>query len=204
MSEAINEWSGQSTVNSINNKINLDYIVSSHNFEHQPDPIRFLQDVEHLLKDNGILTMAIPIASRCFDCFKPLTTSGHIIDAYTNSETKPTIGTVFDHRTRSSVHSYEDSINDLNYNFDSVNLSSSSPFSNDALDKGKFQDLINAHKEGYIDAHCWQFNPYSFELVFKELKSCGFFSKLYIHDVVSMGCEFIVHIKNLLVQITRF
>ena len=33
----------------------FDYIVSSHNFEHLPNPIRFLQGCERLLKPSGIL-----------------------------------------------------------------------------------------------------------------------------------------------------
>src|SRR3954469_3901878 len=38
----------------------FDYIVSSHNFEHLPNPIRFLQGCADAVKPGGVLSMAIP------------------------------------------------------------------------------------------------------------------------------------------------
>ncbi len=54
----------------------FDYIVSSHNFEHLPDPVRFLQGVENKLAPQGTLRMAIPDCRATFDAFRPLTTTG--------------------------------------------------------------------------------------------------------------------------------
>src|ERR1700730_11534889 len=45
----------------------FDYIISSHNFEHLPDPVRFLQGCGKVLRPGGILSMAIPDRRTCFD-----------------------------------------------------------------------------------------------------------------------------------------
>ena len=46
------------------------YILSSHNFEHLPNPIQFLRDCESLLGEDGQLCMAIPDLRCCFDRFR--------------------------------------------------------------------------------------------------------------------------------------
>ena len=46
------------------------YIVSSHNFEHLPNPIKFLQGAYAALTPGGTLSMAIPDYRRCFDRFR--------------------------------------------------------------------------------------------------------------------------------------
>src|SRR5438876_856717 len=37
-----------------------DYVVSSHNLEHLPDPISFLKGCEQVLRSGGILSMVVP------------------------------------------------------------------------------------------------------------------------------------------------
>src|SRR5580658_539233 len=49
----------------------FDYIVSSHNLEHLPNPIRFLQGCHKVLKPGGYLSMAVPDKRACFDYFRP-------------------------------------------------------------------------------------------------------------------------------------
>jgi len=47
------------------------WIVSCHNFEHLPDPIRFLCDCEQLLEPAGALAMIIPDKRYSIDRFQP-------------------------------------------------------------------------------------------------------------------------------------
>jgi 2-polyprenyl-3-methyl-5-hydroxy-6-metoxy-1,4-benzoquinol methylase len=51
----------------------FDYVVSSHNFEHLPNLIRFLQACARVLKPGGMVCMAIPDHRTCFDFFRPPT-----------------------------------------------------------------------------------------------------------------------------------
>ena len=59
----------------------VDWIVSCHNFEHLPDPIRFLRDCEALLAPGGALAMIVPDKRACFDRFQPAATAAGMIEA---------------------------------------------------------------------------------------------------------------------------
>ena len=59
----------------------VDWIVSCHNFEHLPDPIRFLRDCEALLAPGGVLVMIVPDKRTCFDRFQPAATAAGMIEA---------------------------------------------------------------------------------------------------------------------------
>jgi SAM-dependent methyltransferase len=54
----------------------IDYSVSSHNCEHIPDPILFLQACEKVLKSRGVLSMALLDRRASLDYFRPHTTTG--------------------------------------------------------------------------------------------------------------------------------
>jgi len=59
----------------------VDWIVSCHNFEHLPDPLRFLRDCEALLAPGGVLAMIVPDKRCCFDRFQPAATFSGMIEA---------------------------------------------------------------------------------------------------------------------------
>lgn len=63
----------------------FDWIVSSHNFEHLPDPIRFLRDCEGLLKPGSFVGMIIPDKRQCFGRFRPTTNIADLVRAHHNS-----------------------------------------------------------------------------------------------------------------------
>ncbi len=73
----------------------FDYIVSSHNIEHLPNPIRFLQACEKVLRPGGVLTMAIPDRRYCFDFYRPVTELSEWLDAFHENRTQPTLAQVF-------------------------------------------------------------------------------------------------------------
>ena len=60
----------------------FDYIISSHNFEHLPNPVKFLQGCSEVLKPDGMLSMAVPDKRGCFDYFKPHSTTADFIEAF--------------------------------------------------------------------------------------------------------------------------
>ncbi len=178
----------------------FDYIITSHHFEHLANPIQFLQDAEKLLKEQGSLTMAIPIHTRCFDLYKPLSSTGKLIDAYINKQTSPSLGTVFNHLTLGAhkkdglpIGSPNQCNKDLKLIWDELETFQTDPnFSKEDW----FKQLASNHKNGYIDAHCNFFNPISFCLIIADLKMLGLLNELQIHDISEHGCEFIVHLKK--------
>ena len=83
------------TAKGLNGKI--DYILSSHNFEHLPDPIKFLQGCSSALRPGGTLTMAIPDHRMCFDHFRTPSKLSDWLAAYHNNHRQPTPETLFDY-----------------------------------------------------------------------------------------------------------
>lgn len=72
------------------------FVVSSHNFEHLPNPIRFLQGVEESLMPGGVLSMAIPDCRATFDHFRSPTRLIDWLIAYHDGYRQPTSDSLFD------------------------------------------------------------------------------------------------------------
>jgi len=74
----------------------IDYIISSHNFEHLPNPILFLQGCSVALKPGGTLTMAVPDFRATFDYFRLPTRLADWLAAYHGERGQPSAETLFD------------------------------------------------------------------------------------------------------------
>lgn len=74
-----------------------DAILSSHNFEYLPNPIKFSQDCERTRKPGGKLIMAVPDARAAFDIHRPLTTVGEWLEAWLEDRERPTPKQIFEH-----------------------------------------------------------------------------------------------------------
>jgi SAM-dependent methyltransferase len=178
----------------------FDYIITSHHFEHLANPIQFLQAAEQLLKPKGILSMAIPIHTRCFDLYKPLSSSGMLIDAFINNATSPSVGTVFNHLTfgahkidGSPIGSPYQSNKSVKLIWDEIENFQMQPNFN-KIDW--FNQLKKNVDNNYVDAHCNFFNPASFCLILADLKMIGLLNHLEVHYIYEHGMEFIVHLKK--------
>ena len=173
----------------------LSYLISSHNFEHLPDPIAFLDDASTLLAEGGFLTMAIPVGSRCFDCFRPLSTTGQLIDAHASGRVKTTLGAIFDQSTSAATHSGGQTIGDRNYDIAQVAVDACGGI----IDESSFGALQFTHEFGHSGGiHSFVFNPYSFLLIMEDLQACGFLPLLRVQEVIDRGGqEFIVHIARI-------
>lgn len=57
----------------------LNYIVANHALEHSPDPYGTLLKWRSKVKSNGILYFSLPIAEKCFDRGRPITTLEHLL-----------------------------------------------------------------------------------------------------------------------------
>jgi SAM-dependent methyltransferase len=65
----------------------LDFVIASHVLEHIPDPLSALKEWIRVLKENGILWLALP-NYRCneYDFLRKPVELSHIIDDYNNNE----------------------------------------------------------------------------------------------------------------------
>ena len=167
----------------------LDYIVSSHNFEHLPNPIRFLEDCQRCLKENGLLIMAIPISSRCFDVTKPLSSSGDLLDAFIQDRQQPPFGKVFDQLTNNPFVTGKPVV-PKTFRLQELDLACAD------ITPMWFDGILSRWNSTYMNCHCWQFNHFSFNLIFEEIRSCGFYSDLDIIECSEQGLEFFVEIQK--------
>jgi len=67
----------------------LDFVISSHVIEHEPNPIAALLESARVLKNNGIFFCIFPkrTAEKTYDIFRPLTQLDELILAYTENRT---------------------------------------------------------------------------------------------------------------------
>jgi SAM-dependent methyltransferase len=172
----------------------VDYIISSHNLEHLPDPIRFLQGCEKVLKRGGILSMAIPDRRVCFDYFRPHTTLSAWLQAYFKSRVRPTFAQVFEQNSLRSCMDRDRKLVTSWSLFDDPHGVAPLRRLQEAFDSWK-ASLAAADSE-YRDVHCWAFTPASFELLIRDLQ----FLTLLNFDILDVsqpvGNEFVVHLRK--------
>src|SRR5690606_19409090 len=61
------------------------------------DLIGFLNDCDSVLRDDGVLSLAVPDKRRCFDYFRPMTGLAKVLDHHFQKCTKHTPGTIIEH-----------------------------------------------------------------------------------------------------------
>ncbi|MGA3086480.1 MAG: methyltransferase domain-containing protein, partial [Thermodesulfobacteriota bacterium] len=171
----------------------FDYIISSHNFEHLPDPIRFLQGCSEVLKPGGILTMAIPDRRGCFDCFRPHSTLAQLLEAYFEQRDRPTQAQIFE-RWSLSARSIKTGDESISFPIE-TDPASVVPFH--SLQKAflMWQEFIDNPDDTYRDTHCWVFTPASCELILSDLSFLGLIA-LEVFYISSGQNEFFVHLKK--------
>ena len=71
-----------------------DWIIASHVIEHTPDLLGFLNDCDTILKEDGVISLAVPDKRYCFDHYRPITGISQIIDSHFQKTIIHTPGTV--------------------------------------------------------------------------------------------------------------
>jgi len=177
---------GQRISSIIKNK-HYDYILASHVIEHIPDIVGFFKDCEFLLKENGVLILAVPDKRYCFDVFKPLSSTGDILQAYLEQRTRHPLGKYFDDLAYNA--SCNDSIAWSQDTIGSIKLMHS------VTEATKKVESIKESKE-YHDVHGWRFTPDSFRLIINDLFQAGYISlkEKDFHD--TLGCEFFITLSR--------
>jgi len=177
-------WNGESYAELTGKKTYYDYIIASHIIEHTCDLVGFLRDCSDMLKENGILSLAIPDKRYCFDYLRPVTGISKAIDSHINRSAVHTPGNVYEYISKicksgtdiawtsphppvmiKPVHSIHDAKNVYN------------------------ESLIQSE---YIDIHNWVFTKSSFELLIYDLNCLGFIDMRIAASFDTSEHEFIV------------
>src|SRR5262249_49306390 len=148
----------------VNRQGYYDYIIASHVIAHTPDMLGFLKDCEALLKQDGVLVLAVPDKRRCFDVFQSLSSTGMLLQAHVERRTRATPGLMFD-----SI-----AYDGLRHGRSGWNFDDDQPltFAHD-LDFARYGFERAVASDTYVDAHLWRFTPSSFRLIVKDLYEIG-------------------------------
>src|SRR5262245_9645324 len=141
-----------------------DYIIASHVIEHMPDMLGFLKDCETLLKEDGVLVLAVPDKRRCFDVFQPLTSTGMVLQAHVERRTRATPGLMFDFIAYNGLRDGR-----IAWNFED---DQPLKFAHD-LDFARYGIDRALPTVAIFDADLWQLTQSSFRLVLNDLYESG-------------------------------
>ena len=172
----------------------LSYIISSHNFEHLPNPILFLQGCSDALKEGGVLSMAVPDYRACYDFFRMPTRLSDWLLAYHQNFKQPPEHIIFDSVSMSS-----------RYLKDGKSMTGCDIHKDDP---GKFtsnHDLVTAYRDyqssllsnrAYTDVHCSVVFPELLELLLRDLRKIGLIDLDVLEISKTQGGEFFVHLSK--------
>jgi SAM-dependent methyltransferase len=167
----------------------FDYIISSHNFEHLPNPIKFLREASSALRPDGRVIMAVPDKRTCFDYYRPVSTLAEMLTAYAEDRERPTAQQVMEGESiRAEQTAFPLSEDPLN-----ITATNNLELVHDAwkarLQRGELDT-------NYVDAHCWKFTPSTFQLIINDLIYLGYLSYELLTVSETNGNEFYVHLRN--------
>jgi hypothetical protein len=175
-------WRGEPLHEVVGGSDRYDWIIASHVIEHLPDPVSFFNGCWEVLSPAGVVSLVVPDKRYCFDHFRPLSTSGEILDAFEQRRVRPTPGSVFDSLANCVTLEGQTSwsANDPRGDFRNVYTFETA------------QNAWERAKRGHEDAHIWRFTPASFRLILQDLRSLGLLRLELIHEFDTAGNEFFV------------
>ena len=74
----------------------FDAFIASHVIEHTTDVVTFLKAAEGLVGPDGVIILAVPDKRKCFDLFRPPSTTSSALVAYHERRTRHSAATHFD------------------------------------------------------------------------------------------------------------
>jgi SAM-dependent methyltransferase len=163
-------WGKQTLRELVGQTENFDYVIASHVIEHVPDLLGWLEEINHVLVEKGVLTLVIPDKRFTFDILRKESSPAEMVHAYLTKSRKPTVEQLFDCLS--------------NYHEADLKAIWNGTFKIQAFPKDR-QPLMQIYEtckrsllpEIYFDNHCWVFTPYSFFELLKvamELKIINF------------------------------
>ncbi|MDQ2150672.1 methyltransferase domain-containing protein [Alcaligenaceae bacterium C4P045] len=171
----------------------FDYLVSSHNFEHLPNPIRFLQGCAKVLKPGGMLSMAIPDRRACYDYFRSATPLSAWLEAYFADRNQPTLTQNFDEKwVRASYDHHGVPYGSF---FRGAPPTAVTPAMTFERHFKEWEANAASNDREYEDAHCSVFTPSSFELLIRDCAYLGLINFEIVEMSDSPGVDFFAHLR---------
>jgi SAM-dependent methyltransferase len=172
----------------------IEYIVSSHNFEHLPNPIKFLQGCGECLNPGGILSMAVPDYRACFDHFRMPTRLSDWLSAFHENRSQPNAETIFDAEVNLSSY-MQDGKPTVGCDLATGNHANFAPNGNLLKAYSGYLER-RASPSDYKDAHCTVMFPETLELLLRDVAHLGLIDLEVIEVSQTSNLEFYVHLRK--------
>lgn len=167
----------------------FDACIASHVFEHVPDPIGLLRSLERVLRPSAVVSLVIPDKRFCFDFFKPLSTTGELLDAHARHAVRHSSKALFDH-VAYAIRAHGE------HAFGHVPVREIEFWHSLEDAKTAFDTYRNMADAPYVDVHGWQFTPSSFALAVLELSALEVIDFTIDGTLPGEGCEFYVTLRR--------
>jgi hypothetical protein len=166
----------------------LDLVGASHVIEHVPNFVGWLNALSDVLSPQGHVSLAVPFKEQTFDCRRPVSTLGDVLEAWMTGATRPALRHVVDQR-RYGVR------------VDGHNCWVGDPtpdrFSAVLPKVEGLLDFLDQWAGGhYIDSHVWVFSPASFQEIVDELRELNLIDLDICKGPTLYGHEFVVHLRR--------
>jgi SAM-dependent methyltransferase len=167
----------------------FDTMIASHVIQHVPDFVGFLASAAHLLTHDGVIAAALPDKRYCFDCFRPATTTGDVLEAHAAQRTRHSFRTAWGHAAYA------------------VSADGQLGWGPWRVGRPKFVNSFEVSARlaagfqsdpslSYTDYHAWQFTPAVFELVMLELGQLGLIDWRIYQITETENFEFFVFLRR--------
>ncbi len=176
-------WQGEAYSTLTGNAKHYDWIIASHVIEHTPDLITFLNDCDAILKNDGVISLAVPDKRYCFDHYRPLTGISKIIDSHSQK--------LINHTTGTAAEFYLNAVSRSGEIAWACNIAGEDRFlypEEEALQK--INEAVG--NDSYLDVHAWSFVPHSFRLIIHDLFFLGLIPLREVGYYPTAGCEFYI------------
>ncbi|MCJ2015256.1 class I SAM-dependent methyltransferase [Methylobacterium sp. J-076] len=155
----------QSLAEALGARAPVDYIVASHVLEHIPDPLGWLNELAAVLREDGVIFLAVPDKRFTFDFHRRPSTTGDLVGHHIAGAKIASPTQVFDYVSRVAK-------------VDPRAVWAGTERDPGPIFEGQLpralEDARNVAAHGsYYDAHCTVYTPVSFLAVFREVIELG-------------------------------
>jgi SAM-dependent methyltransferase len=183
----------------------FDICFSSHNIEHVPCLITFLNNISSILKNNSYFFLCIPDYRYCFDHFRNPSNIFEVLNSFYNNQNKPS---PVSHLESKYLTCHNDSMKHWDFFYDSIrnifnNINEKHDFLNNKKQKiiSEIESIKSQYdicKNVYIDSHCWKFTPFIFRHIIEILYETKYidFSIERVYKTLKGSNEFYVILKK--------
>ena len=156
----------------------FEYCFSSHNIEHVPCLITFLNNVSSVLINNSYFFLCIRDYRYCFDHFRNPSNIFEVLNSYYTNQDKPSAVSILESR-----YAKINCSNDSKTHWNTLNKSKKNVFvsineNNNylhnikdklILDIKNIKKVFEDEQNKYIDSNCWKFTPFIFRNILEIL-----------------------------------